>query len=175
MKCPVCTNELSARTVAGVTLDTCDGGCAGIWFDQFEFKKFDEKKEPDAETLLHLKINPAVQRTASMQLSCPKCLSFKMIRHFSSVKRKVTVDDCPNCAGVWLDAGELTEIRNEFETEYDRKKAAETLFTEMFEGDMKLEHQQSLASAGKARAFANALRFICPSFYVPGKQKSGAF
>jgi Zn-finger nucleic acid-binding protein len=34
-------------------------------------------------------------------------------RHFFSAKRRVQVDQCPNCGGYWLDAGELELIRSE--------------------------------------------------------------
>jgi Zn-finger nucleic acid-binding protein len=37
----------------------------------------------------------------------------KLKRHFFSAKRKVEVDQCPNCGGYWLDAGELAAIRAE--------------------------------------------------------------
>ena len=41
MKCPACENELTDKDVGGVTVDICNGGCGGLWFDNFEFKKFD--------------------------------------------------------------------------------------------------------------------------------------
>jgi Zn-finger nucleic acid-binding protein len=37
----------------------------------------------------------------------------KLHRHFFSAKRRVEVDQCPNCGGYWLDAGELALIRAE--------------------------------------------------------------
>jgi Zn-finger nucleic acid-binding protein len=37
----------------------------------------------------------------------------KLKRHFFSAKRRVEVDQCPNCGGYWLDAGELALIRAE--------------------------------------------------------------
>jgi len=35
------------------------------------------------------------------------------------------VDECPKCAGFWLDAGELAGIRSEFATQEERKAAAQ--------------------------------------------------
>ena len=35
-----------------------------------------------------------------------------MMRHPFSVKREIEIDECPNCAGYWLDHGELDAIRN---------------------------------------------------------------
>jgi hypothetical protein len=45
------------------------------------------------------------------------------MRHFSSATRTVTVDECPTCAGVWLDQGELERIRSEHESGADRSSA----------------------------------------------------
>lgn len=36
-----------------------------------------------------------------------------MMRRFFSRLRKTQVDECPNCAGMWLDAGEFDAIRAE--------------------------------------------------------------
>lgn len=174
MKCPACSNQLSVRTVSGVDLDVCDNGCGGIWFDKFEFKKFDEGQEPDAETLLHLTIKSRPQN-ASANLECPKCSGMKMMRHFSSVKRQVTMDECPKCSGVWLDAGELTAIRNEFAAEAERRSAAEKVFSEMFDAALNEQRKESSDKWAKASRFAHALRFICPSYYNPGKGSGGAF
>jgi Zn-finger nucleic acid-binding protein len=43
-----------------------------------------------------------------------KCSDTLLMRHFFSAKRAVTVDECPTCAGVWLDAGELGRILSEY-------------------------------------------------------------
>ena len=36
MACPGCHRVLTATTVTGVTVDVCQDGCAGIWFDHGE-------------------------------------------------------------------------------------------------------------------------------------------
>ena len=41
MKCPACYNELTPRRAGQITVDVCDGGCGGIWFDNFELKRVD--------------------------------------------------------------------------------------------------------------------------------------
>ncbi len=175
MKCPACAKTLSVQTVAEVTLDVCAAGCGGIWFDQFEFKKFDEKKEPDAEAILNLTAaNPLTANTRD-QHDCPKCQNIKMMRHFSSPKRKVVMDECPKCAGVWLDAGELTQIKDEFASDAERSASVDKLFLEMFGSQVISEKLKSKAQVDKAQAFANALRFVCPSYYIKGKQEGGAF
>ena len=175
MKCPACENILQEMTVGGVAVDVCKGGCGGIWFDNFELKKFDEPHESAGEALLDVERDESLIVDHTKRLKCPKCDDIVMMRHFFSVKKGVEVDECPGCAGFWLDAGELRKIRSLFETEEERHKAAEEYFEEVF-GDqlraMKAENEVKLA---KTRKIVNLFRYICPSYYIPGKQDWGAF
>ena len=98
-----------------------------------------------------------------------------MMRHFESVARKVAIDECPSCGGVWLDAGELNVIRSEFPSAEARHEAARKAFSEMFDGQLAAEHAKSEVELARARKVSRALRFICPSTYLPGKQEGGAY
>lgn len=175
MKCPACENILQEMTVGGVVVDVCKGGCGGIWFDNFELKKFDEPHESAGEALLDIERDESLVVDHTKRLKCPKCDDIVMMRHFFSVKKGVEVDECPSCAGFWLDAGELRKIRSLFKTEEERHKAAEEYFEEVFGdrlGAMKAESEDKLA---KTRKIVNLFRYICPSYYIPGKQDWGAF
>ncbi len=152
MQCPACKNNLSQIQLGGIHVDVCKGGCGGIWFDQLELIKVDSSK----------------------RLNCPKDNSI-MMRHFFSVKRNVTVDQCPKCAGFWLDAGELRNIRNEFGSEEERTAAAHQYFDKEFGNQMAQMKAKSQEGSDNAAKIARMFRFICPSNYIPGKQKGGAF
>ncbi len=132
MKCPACENTLQEMSIGDVTVDVCKGGCGGIWFDNFELKKFDEPHEAAGQTLLDIERNAELALDHTKRLKCPKCEDLVMMRHFFSVKKKVQVDECPGCAGFWLDAGELRAIRSLFNTEQEREQAAEKYFSEVF-------------------------------------------
>ena len=95
MNCPACSNELTQMTVGDVTVDVCKDGCGGIWFDNFELKKFDEPHESAGEELLDIERNPDVQVDHEQRFNCPKCDGIVMMRHFFSVKHKVQIDECP--------------------------------------------------------------------------------
>ena len=97
------------------------------------------------------------------------------MRHFFSVKKEVEVDECPSCAGFWLDFGELGKIREQFNSEEERSKAAEAYFSEVFDGGLAKMKSQSEEQSKKAKKIAGILRFICPSYYISGKQDWGAF
>lgn len=175
MKCPACSRTLTEKSVGEITVDICQGGCGGIWFDQFELKKLDEAHEHEGEELLSLECDPSATVDHTKRRHCPKCESTLMMRHFFSVKRDVEVDECQTCAGYWLDQGELARIRKQFSTEEERKAAATAFFDEVFGTELEKMRANSRAELEKARKIAQAFRFISPSYYLPGKQDGGAF
>lgn len=175
MKCPACGRELQQMEVSDIVVDVCKNGCGGIWFDNFELQKVDEQHEAAGEALLEIERDPAVQVDRSQKRSCPKCKDVKMMKHFASVKKEVEIDECAGCGGVWLDYGELGKIRQQFATEEERKKAAQEYFSELFDDELSEMSAESEAQLAKAQKFAGIFRFICPSYYIPGKQRWGAF
>jgi Zn-finger nucleic acid-binding protein len=113
MKCPACFNELTELQVGSLFVDACQGGCGGIWFDAFELQRVDEETEKAGERLLEIQRDNQVAVDPARKRECPRCAGVKLKRHFFSAKRRVEVDECPNCGGYWLDAGELAAIRKE--------------------------------------------------------------
>ena len=175
MQCPACGNRLEEMTIGDVTVDVCRRGCGGVWFDRFELQKCDEQHEAAGEALLEIERDPTLVVDHDKRRNCPRCEDIVMMRHFFSVQRGVEVDECPQCAGVWLDQGELGAIRHAFATEAERQRAARECFADLFDGElarMRRENEQQRERAHKA---ARALRFICPSYWMPGKQEWGAF
>jgi uncharacterized protein len=176
MNCPACDRELTSRTAGDVTVDVCAGGCGGIWFDHFELRKLDEQSETAGESLLAVPRDPTVHIDPTKRYRCPSDTdAVVLMRHFWSVKRAVTIDECPECGGVFLDAGELGRIRDEFVTEAARHAAADAYFAEVVDPLVADAHAKDEADLAKAQRFAHALRFVCPSWYLPGKQAGAAF
>ena len=99
--------------VGKVVVDVCDGGCGGIWFDAFELQQVDESHEAAGEPLLEIQRRENVALDQTRKRDCPRCAGIKLKRHFFSGKRAIEVDECPNCGGYWLDAGELAKVREE--------------------------------------------------------------
>ncbi len=84
----------------------------------------------------------------------------------------LTVDVCKNgCGGILLDAGELRKIRDQFETEADRKQAANEYFDADFGDDRAKLRAEDAQTLKRARHIANMFNYICPSYYIPGKQE----
>lgn len=110
MKCPACFNELTEVQTGGVAVDICQGGCGGIWFDAFELQRFEAATGTTGEQVLRIERNPNLSVDQTCKRECPRCDGITLKRHFSSARRQVEVDQCPNCAGYWLDAGELEKV-----------------------------------------------------------------
>jgi Zn-finger nucleic acid-binding protein len=98
-----------------------------------------------------------------------------MMRHFSSVKRRALVDECPSCGGHWLDPGELRSIRTEYASQEERERAASEYFSEVFGPELAVAHAETEEDLARARRIAYAFRIICPSYYIPGDQDWNAF
>lgn len=176
MTCPACGHELSTRDTGALTVDVCDGGCGGIWFDHNELQKVDEQSETAGEQLLDVPRDPNVHVDPAERYDCPRCTDgVVLMRHFWSVKRAVTIDECPECGGIFLDAGELRSIRGEFPTEEARHAAADAYFKEVVDPLLDRQRSEDQAELARAQRFAHTLRFICPSEYIPGKQAGAAF
>jgi uncharacterized protein len=175
MQCPVCSIELEQVTVGSVQFDVCRSGCGGIFFDNFEIQKVDEPQEEAGELLGAIEGPKKVHRDPVHPLKCPKCEDVVMMKHFSSAKQKVQVDECPSCAGIWIDCGELRQIRSEYKTDAERKQAAEAYFDELFGSALATMNTDREKHLAKVQRFAHLFRFICPSYYIEGKQRWGAF
>ena len=175
MDCPACNNSLSQIEIDEIKVDICKGGCGGVWFDTFEFKKFDEPHEAAGAELLDIEVNPSIKVDHSERRNCPKCDDITLMRNFFSIKKEVEIDTCAKCAGVWLDAGELNHLRGQYPSEEAKRAAATALFDEMFGPHLEALKKERDENSAKTKRLVNMVKFICPSYYLEGKQDWGSF
>jgi hypothetical protein len=116
MNCPACGNALTTRIAGSINVDVCDGGCGGAWFDNFELRKVDEV---GAQTVRNVPRDLTMYTDPTVRRLCPKCPEQVMLRRYFSRLRRTQIDECPNCAGIWLDAGEFDAIQREIEESPD--------------------------------------------------------
>jgi len=110
MICPACKNPLREKGASGLTLDICYGGCGGIWFDAREL----ERVSASAANSLHSIWSVPVSNVKLTEpRKCPRCPDTILERKWFSDTKKVEIDQCPKCDGVWLDAGEFSQIYDE--------------------------------------------------------------
>ena len=121
MKCPACEKEMSKVFVPseGVNIDICVDGCGGIYFDNREFKYFDEQAEDIDVITKAVEGKEFYSVDETLPRTCPVC-GARMVKNFASSKKEVQIDECYSCGGKFLDHEELTKIRDQYETEQER-------------------------------------------------------
>ncbi len=103
MHCPKCCKESLQEIQVGdvkTLVDQCRT-CGGIWFDQREL-----------EMIMTVAVKDLVVPSGAAETDrmCPR--DFEAMYSFKYPQTEVTVDMCKKCSGLWLDGGELTEIKN---------------------------------------------------------------
>ncbi|MEZ4813836.1 MAG: zf-TFIIB domain-containing protein [Bdellovibrionota bacterium] len=175
LKCPRTQTLMKEITLDGIKLDISEA-CGGVWLDNQEIKKIDEANEAAGDKLVDILSEYQPKGIDyDQRIHCPKCSSSVLMRHYYSPKRSIQIDTCPTCAGIWLDPGELSTLRELFKTEVERKAYGEAFAAEVAKEALGPELKRSQEELAKAQSFAKALRFICPSYYIEGKQPWGAF
>ena len=166
-QCPVCHVDMVKVQVGDVILDECPQ-CHGIFFDAFELKKMDEMHEyaddPELQRLLSYERR---DDTRDYQLICPNCGS-KMVRRKYNLKADVFIDECYNCGGIWLDAGELKVIRENYLTPEEARKILDEIIystpelrNEIAKHEAKIKELDSLSKEKKGLAsISNFFKFI---------------
>lgn len=62
-------------------------------------------------------------------MNCPRCDSELVVENYQGIE----VDRCPNCAGLWLDYGELDQLED---TVFDQDKLKGSLMPRSFQGEL---------------------------------------
>jgi Zn-finger nucleic acid-binding protein len=132
MKCPACKNPLLEKNAGGMTLDMCYGGCGGIWFDAHELERVTARAAATLHTIWQAPVD--VKKLAEPRM-CPRCSEQVLDRKWFSDLKRVEIDQCPNCGGIWLDAGEFSQVYEEI-------------------------HNSTVAPPGWACAMAEAAKFV---------------
>jgi Zn-finger nucleic acid-binding protein len=134
MECPVCRKELREVTAGTINAEVCSEGCGGLWFDAKELRKAERAAEAETAALIAASPNRSVVARPE-RLHCPRDPAIVMQQHFESAQGRITVDECPQCGGIWLDPGELAVILRKFQTgtigRNETQEALDMTFLEM--------------------------------------------
>jgi len=156
LRCPACGHDLSPKAVDDLTVDACDGGCGGIWFDNGEIAEVDDRDETAGEALAEIKERWASAVDRTRKRACPRCSGILMLKRQFGPRQPVEIDECPGCGGIWLDAGELSQIREAFEGSGERAQVEAAM-------SAVIANQVQRATAGEARktrAFHAVAKFL---------------
>jgi membrane associated rhomboid family serine protease len=112
--CPACQNKLKAFHFAGYDLDACLR-CRGVWFDDGEFLGFTKKisesvESEDKRTLFKPRHVIGSETVLDRRIrTCPRC-GTAMKQYNYAYDSNIFLDRCPQCGGIWTDAGEIRRV-----------------------------------------------------------------
>lgn len=114
MKCPRDGAELATVKVAGIELDKCHH-CDGIWFDPGELDRIRKLDRSDLEEQIERQYgNPKTEPgEVAGYMRCPRCDDGRLNQITYTFEKRVKIDRCDKCFGVWVDDQELDAILGE--------------------------------------------------------------
>ena len=101
MECPTCLGYelVETMTEQGPLVDVCHG-CDGIWLDRGEIFEFSDDRER-----LQRALDEADYSGEPKERACPRCQV--RMTGITFLTDDLWLDYCPECGGLWFDAGEL--------------------------------------------------------------------
>ncbi len=131
-------------------------GCGGAWFDRYELEHFKWKDHEAGERLAALMERfQSGEPDPEEKHSCPRCGDVVLHRRFYNALRKVEIDECPACGGVWLEVGDLAKIRKLYPTPEERERVSKEFFKAYRESDKVKDFQESNQKMDKVIDFLN--------------------
>lgn len=113
LNCPKCNGRLKSVVYEKIEIDRCQQ-CGGIWFDSQEAETLRKIKGSDKLDLGQTEISDRFNFTEE-EIHCPRCQQ-QMIRMLDMDRYNLWYEKCLNCGGVWLDAGEFKQFKQNFKT-----------------------------------------------------------
>lgn len=109
MHCPKCSYIMGPVDFKETTVDRCTN-CRGLWFDRLELEQLKGARGSED-------IDCGAARTGRAydtikDISCPRC-QVPMTRVQAPDRSTVSFETCPQCQGIFLDAGEFKELKDE--------------------------------------------------------------
>lgn len=108
LRCPRCRIPMETSEFRDVEIDICTG-CAGIWLDTDEFKHVTSERDVYTDTSIPREYRKKPFPEDRGYLHCPLCDDLMSRKNFKTISG-VLIDICSH-HGIWLDAGELEQIR----------------------------------------------------------------
>lgn len=121
IKCPACGKIMKKVYLENqdFMVDICLDGCGGIWLDNRELKKLDEKKEDITPISEAKKNHDYIKVDTSLDRECPLCHK-PMVKNHVSAKMEITIDECYKCGGKFFDHSELESMRGQYNSDDER-------------------------------------------------------
>ncbi len=109
MNCPKCDSPTEPVQYGNITVDRCTN-CKGIWFDMLEAEHLKEIEGSESIDIGDPKVGESYNEAD--KVNCPKCTGV-MIRMVDLKQPHIWYESCPMCYGMFFDAGEFTDFKEE--------------------------------------------------------------
>lgn len=109
MQCPKCAAGMAKVSFEGVEVDRCTG-CQGIWFDMLEHE--DLKQLAGSEAIDTGSAEAGRVQDGKTRIQCPVC-AVPLIHMVVAGQPHIGYEACTVCYGLYFDAGEFTDFRQE--------------------------------------------------------------
>lgn len=126
MICPQCKPERMMHTFETdhLTIHACPC-CGGYWFSESQLQTLSEVVDPDLQWLdLDFWKSRAQLHVTPQPWACPDCRRSHLVRVHDE-ETDTTADTCPQCRGIWLEAGQLDRILKVLSSEVERMDSAD--------------------------------------------------
>lgn len=105
--CPKCGAYMEQIDLAGVAIDRCTN-CAGLWFDYLEAEAL--RAVPGANDIIDVGDRQVgLMLDAVEHIRCPRCQT-AMERMVFDQQPTLRFECCPQCYGIFFDAGEFHDF-----------------------------------------------------------------
>lgn len=114
MKCPRDGAKLAPVMIGAIEIDKCHQ-CDGLWFDPGELERIQKMDRTDFEDQIEQQYgNPTVEPgETDGYMRCPRCDEGRLNEVTYTFVKRVKIDRCDTCFGVWIDDDELDAILGE--------------------------------------------------------------
>ena len=109
--CPKCAGRLEQVVCAGVEIDRCLH-CKGLWFDSLEAETLKAVKGSESLDIGNPETGSQLDQIIE-DIECPRC-QHRMTRMVDIDQHCIWYEKCSACQGVWLDAGEFKNFKDNF-------------------------------------------------------------
>ena len=109
MECPKCNSDMEKVTYENIQVDRCTN-CKGIWFDMLEHEHLKAIENSQSIDIGEPKVGKEFNKID--KIDCPVCHT-QMIRMVDSKQPHIRYEACTICYGVFFDAGEFKDYKEE--------------------------------------------------------------
>lgn len=118
--CPKCKGSLEQVVYADIEVDRCRQ-CGGIWFDALEAEELKKIKGSESLDIGNPEVGSRLNNLDG-KIMCPRCRT-ATIRMLDIDRYSIWYEQCPKCQGIWLDAGEFKQFKQNFSTDNFLRRA----------------------------------------------------